>query len=38
MGEGWLSWAGNEDKDLGLTVSRTEGAGSGGSGLLAEEA
>lgn len=29
MGEGWLSWAGEEDKDLGLTVKRTEGSGSG---------
>lgn len=29
MGEGWLSWAGDKDKDLGLTVNMTKGLGSG---------
>lgn len=29
MGEGWLCWAGDEDRELGLTVERTEGSGSG---------
>lgn len=29
MGGGWLRWAGGEDRDLGLTVERTEGSGSG---------
>lgn len=28
MGEGWLSWDGDEDRDLGLTVKMTKGLGS----------
>lgn len=28
MGEGWLSWDEDEDRDLGLTVKMTEGLGS----------
>lgn len=29
MGEGWLSWAGDEDKGLGLIVKSTEDSGFG---------